>query len=320
MARFASSFLFFYSCVVESEIVLPSFAKINWRLRVLGKRDDGFHELSTIFQTVSLADSLGFSDSDELSLETDSPTVPADGSNLVIRAARLLQEEFGVGRGARITLSKRIPAPGGLGGGSSNAAVALLGLSVLWGLEPDFPTLCRLAARLGSDVPFFLYGGTALGSGRGTEIETLPEASEKFILIAAPDIAVPTAAAFAALGAKRLTKTDPESILKLCRCDAAGFLRRPRELRNDLETTVNRLFPEIGRVRERLLEAGAAAVLLCGSGASVFGLFDKKETRQATLEALGSETDWRLFAVATVSRDEYRSALGPCRRLFPISF
>jgi 4-diphosphocytidyl-2-C-methyl-D-erythritol kinase len=294
--------------MTHSVLELPSYAKINWRLRVLGKRPDGFHELCTVLQTVSLADSIRFEPSDELTLECDSFGIPTDGRNLILRAAELLKRRYSVKVGARIRLLKRIPAPGGLGGGSSNGATALLGLSALWRIAPRPGELGSMAAELGSDVPFFLEGGTALGTGRGTEIRKLPEIERRSMLIVTPDVHVATADAFRGLNLKRLTKTDPESILKLCRNEAQGLFDGRSALKNDFEASVCELFPEIERVRRTLLDSGASGVLLAGSGASVFAVFDKEETRQATLKALETEFNWRKFAVATVSRGEIRAA------------
>lgn len=299
---------------------LPSFAKINWQLQVLGKRDDGFHDLCTVFQTVSLNDALAFEPYETLAFECDSADIPADDSNLVVRAAHLLRSEFGVREGARIFLRKRIPAPGGLGGGSSNAATALLGLAGLWDLKISSERLATIGAQLGSDVPFFLTGGTALGTGRGTEIEALPDVIERYMIIVTPEIGVSTAEAFRRLDASRLTKVESKRILKICRKDALMFNQRRPALKNDFEASVFISHPEIKRVKDKLLELGAADALMSGSGASVFAVFDKEETRQATLKALEAFKNWRKFAVATVSRNEFREALGRVRRLFPISF
>jgi 4-diphosphocytidyl-2-C-methyl-D-erythritol kinase len=293
----------------ETTLELPSYCKINWHLRVLGKRADGFHELCTVFQTVSLGDRLFFSPSEELSLTSDDPSVPTGEDNLIIRAGRLLQVRFQIKNGARIHLEKRIPSPGGLGGGSSNAAVALLALARLWDLDVEFSELLDLARKLGSDVPFFLYGGTALGAGRGTEIFPLPEIEEKFILIVTPDEKISTAEAFARLNATGLTKAESKSILQICRKEAQTLDLRQKDLINDFEESVFRAAPEIKRVKTALLELGSRQALLSGSGASVFGVFDTEETRQTAQKALASERDWRSFAVATVSRAEYRAAL-----------
>src|SRR5215204_3853568 len=130
--------------MTDRRFTLPSFAKINWLLRILGKREDGFHELCTIFQTVSLFDEISFEESERIILTCSDGNIPTGETNLIIRAALLLQKEFDVKTGAKIHLEKRIPAPGGLGGGSSNAAVALLGLAALWELPIEFEKLVGL--------------------------------------------------------------------------------------------------------------------------------------------------------------------------------
>jgi 4-diphosphocytidyl-2-C-methyl-D-erythritol kinase len=293
---------------------LPAFAKINWFLRVLGRRDDDFHELCTVFQTVSLHDRLTFFANDEILLTCDDSKIPTDQRNLIYRAAISLRERFGIKQGARIYLEKRIPAPGGLGGGSSDAAIALLGLAKLWRIEVTLAEFCEIGSVLGSDVPYFFHGGTALGTGRGTEVLPVQEIDEKYMLIVTPAAMVPTQSAFAGLNAPRLTNQTAESILKICRIEAEKLNLRHSDLKNDFEQSVFRIEPEIKRVKKKLLESGAARALMSGSGASVFAVFDKEETRQATLKALEVEINWRKFAVTTVARDEYRAAL---RNLVP---
>ena len=288
---------------------LPSFAKINLHLRVLGKRDDGFHDICTVFQTISLRDTLTFSENDLLEFECDSASVPKGDDNLVVGAARVLGERFGTMRGARISIEKRIPSPGGLGGGSSNAAVALIGLSKLWGLNARQKELHEIAVELGSDVPFFLCGGTAIGSGTGTETRRIDGFNAKYILIVTPPIAVSTAEAYAALDTRNLTPDSPNHTLNVCRSDAEIIDLARASLMNDFENVVFDRYPEIFRVKVRLSNLGARQALLSGSGASVFGIFEKEETRQAAMKALDREVNWRKFAVATVSRDEYRDAL-----------
>lgn len=299
---------------------LPAFAKINWFLRVVGKRDDGFHEICTAFQTVSLCDKLTFAENDKIILTCDQPQMPVDERNLIFRAAISFREKFKIKTGARIHLEKRIPAPGGLGGGSSDAAVTLLGLVKLWEIEIGFDDLCEIGSEIGSDVPFFFFGGTALGTGRGTKVLPVDEIEEKFMLVVTPEIDVPTSAAFARLNAPRLTNQSPESNLKYCRSEAETLNLRHCNLKNDFELTVFKIEPEIARVKEKLLQLGANCASLSGSGASVFAVFDKEETRQATLKALEDERHWRKFAVATISRNEYREALNLSEKLFPISF
>jgi 4-diphosphocytidyl-2-C-methyl-D-erythritol kinase len=286
---------------------LPSFAKINLHLEVLGKRDDGLHELVTVFQTVSLCDELTFERTESgLEMQCDNPELPVDETNLVMRAGAELRRKTVVELGARISLRKRIPIGGGLGGGSSNAAVALVGLSRLWELNSTSEQLETIAKDLGSDVPFFLHGGTAVGSGRGEIIRPVDDFRVEYMIIVTPNAHVSTSKAYLGLGATNLTNEGSNRILNVSR--AMEILSR--ELKNDFEKTVFAAFPEIERVKSKLLELGAKQALLSGSGASVFGIFDNEETRQTALKALGRETDWRSFAVAAVSRKEYREKLG----------
>jgi 4-diphosphocytidyl-2-C-methyl-D-erythritol kinase len=291
---------------------LSAFAKINRTLRVLGKRADGFHEICTVFQTVSLADRITFESASETVLTCNVPGVPTDESNLILRAAKLLKEKFLTNEGARIHLEKRIPSPGGLGGGSSDAAIALIALVHLWKVKTNKRELSEIAAKLGADVPFFLTGGTALGTGLGTEIEPLPDVPKMLLLIVTPDVNVPTGEAYQALNAPSLTNENSKSILKNCRVEAEtpGFLQT--KLRNDFEKTIFRLQPEIARVKETLLQSGARDALLSGSGASVFAVFDNNELRGRVADFLRrNETAWRVFDCETVSRVEYLRQLQP---------
>ena len=283
---------------------LPSFAKINLHLEVLGKRSDGFHEIFTIFQTISLFDEMAFEIRESgIELNCDSDNVPTDGSNLILRGGKLLKNAFNVSRGASIRLSKRIPIGGGLGGGSSNAVAALVGLSRLWGIDASIEQLSALAAKLGSDPPFFLTGGTAIGKGRGEVIEPIDDFQAGPMIVVTPNFHVSTPQAYAGLN---LTNTASNRILNVSR--AAEI--RLADLKNDFEKTVFAEFPEIERAKNKLVELGAKFARMSGSGASVFGIFDNEETRQTALKALGKEANWRSFAVAAISRNEYREKLG----------
>jgi 4-diphosphocytidyl-2-C-methyl-D-erythritol kinase len=295
--------------MLKTSFTLPSFAKINWFLRILGKRADGFHELCTIFQTVSLHDDLTFWESDKIILTCNDKNIPLDEGNLIVRAAKILSEKLNIKKGAKIHLEKRIPSPGGLGGGSSNAATTLFGLLKLWQIEIDFVEFSKIAEQLGSDVPFFLYGGTAFGTGRGTEIIELNDLEENFILIVTPNIAVSTAEAFSRINAPHLTNNASKSILQICRNDAQTLRSKHTKLVNDFEKTVFENEFEIKRVKEKLLEYESSFALLSGSGASVFGVFDTKEKLKIALDKLQSEQSWRVFSVRTISRREYRTLL-----------
>jgi 4-diphosphocytidyl-2-C-methyl-D-erythritol kinase len=286
---------------------LPSFAKVNLNLRVLGRREDGFHEVATLLQTISLRDTLTFERSNKgIELRCEAPAVPTGETNLIIRAANALKSECGVSQGATIHLEKSIPMGGGLGGGSSNAAIVLIGLSRLWSLDVKPEKMQAIAAGLGSDVPFFLHGGTALATGTGTTIEPRPDVPLGPLIVVTPQLTVSTKDAYEALGAPSLTTVDAERILLNYRFEAESVVNTV----NDFEKTVFAAFPEVADAKATLLTLGAAKASMSGSGASVFGIFENEETRQTALKALGQRTDWRSFAVAAVSRSEYREKLG----------
>lgn len=293
--------------------VLPAFAKINWMLTVLGRRPDGYHEIQTVLQTISLHDRLTFSSSSDsgISFSCDDPSLPSDRSNLVSRAAHALKTRAGSAPGARIHLAKRIPVGSGLGGGSSDAAVTLLGLSRLWNLELASSEMMETAANLGADVPFFLCGGTALGLGTGTEISRQADAPNQSLLVLMPNAKVSTKAAYDSLNAPALTTNTSDTILSSSR-ESAGFdLSYPYELQNDFASTVFRCEPEIEKAHAALLAAGAQHAMLSGSGASVFGIFGNREAQERAIREIKLETGWRLFPCKTVAREEYLQALGP---------
>ncbi len=295
--------------MIAETFTLPSFAKINLFLRILGKRDDGFHELSTVFQTVSLKDFLTFRPDRKLILTCDDPKIPTNDKNLIIKAAKQLREKYKIRKGALIHLEKNIPSPGGLGGGSSNAAIALIGLARLWKIKLDLAELEQIGKTLGSDVAFFFHGGTAIGAERGDEIIKVNDLEENLLLIVAPNIAVSTAEAFARLNLSNLTNKPPKSILQICRSEANTVDLRHTALVNDFENVVFKIEPEIGLVKNRLLSFGAEKALMSGSGASVFAVFNDNESRQKAFEKLKNEKRWRVFTAEAVSQREYLASL-----------
>ena len=294
------------------KIKVPAFAKINLGLRVHGRRPDGYHEISTVFQTVTLRDTLTFQSRADgrLELACSDPSIPADDSNLVLRAASALRERFGVNLGARVELEKVIPAGGGLGGGSADAALTLAALAALWGIETGAGELAQIGALLGADVPFFLTGGTALGTGTGTDIRPLADVPKMYLVVVAPGVHVSTAEAYGALGAPALTKVEPLVNLSVSRTEADFPDSLCGVWSNDFEAVVVRLYPEIGRARERLVESGAGRALLSGSGSSVFGVFESEREAARARAALKAEGGWRVFACETLTRAEYLAALG----------
>jgi 4-diphosphocytidyl-2-C-methyl-D-erythritol kinase len=208
-------------------------------------------------------------------------------------------------------LEKVIPAGGGLGGGSSDAAVTLAALAALWGVETDARELAEIGGRLGADVPFFLTGGTALGTGTGTDIRPLADAPKMHLCVVTPGVHVSTAEAYRALGAPALTKKVAAANLSVSRAEAEFSDSLCDVWSNDFEAVVVRLYPEIGRAREALKGAGALRVMLSGSGSSVFGVFESEAEAGRARGALGGvEGAWKVFACATLARDEYLAALG----------
>ncbi len=299
----------------EDSFTLPAFAKINLGLRVLGRRADGYHELRTVFQTITLHDELTFTArSDELfELVCNRPDIPTDESNLVHRAALALRERYDLRAGARIDITKRIPVGGGLGGGSTNAAVALLGLAHLWQIaDAHRHELIELGAQLGADVPFFFTGGMALGTGRGTEISPLVERPKMCLLVVTPGVKIATVDAYKALSAPALTKPNRPAKLPISRTEAIAARALADELINDFAPVVYRLQPEIARACTALLQVGARAAALSGSGASVYGIFDSQQAQLRAQAALQDESSWQLFPCATLARAEYVRALGAC--------
>jgi 4-diphosphocytidyl-2-C-methyl-D-erythritol kinase len=241
---------------------MKSYAKINWSLRITGKRADGFHDLETVFQTISLHDELTFTPSDSLSLTCDDATIPVDDTNLVLRAARLVGAPP-----VAIELRKRIPAGGGLGGGSSNAATTLRALG------GDREDLAELALSLGSDVPFFLYGGTAFATGRGEVITPLPPMSGIALLLVLPEERVLTKDAFA-----RVTRYSEPLGLE-------AYTRGFETFRNDFEEPVFAMLPRLRELKERLLGAGATWASMTGSGSTIVGAFASEAARDAARAA-----------------------------------
>jgi 4-diphosphocytidyl-2-C-methyl-D-erythritol kinase len=295
----------------SKNLTLPAFAKINLGLRVLGKRADGYHELETVFQTISLHDTLKLvlNNDSQIVFSCNDCSLPTGSQNLVVQAARLLQNRFAATRGAHIRLEKRIPARAGLGGGSSNAAVTLLGLTHLWQLNPAAGELQQIASELGADVPFFLHGGTARGTGIGDRIESLPDVPEAFLLIIKPNANISTADAYKVLDEDSLTSQNSKTILSRSDAqavfDISGFATQP----NDFEAVAFALEPEIATAKAALLKAGARSALLAGSGSAVFGIFDSKDAQLRAIQAIELEAGWRVFLCKTVGRDQYRAAL-----------
>ncbi|HKP85100.1 MAG TPA: 4-(cytidine 5'-diphospho)-2-C-methyl-D-erythritol kinase [Blastocatellia bacterium] len=284
-------------------MLVKSYAKINWTLDVLFKREDGYHEIRTIYQTVSLHDRLRLSETaGALEISCDDERVPIGETNLAHKAARLLRDAAGVKAGARIEIEKRIPVAAGLGGGSSNAAATLLGLARLWRVELTEREMFDLAASLGSDVPFFLIGGTALGVGRGEEVYPIEEAGAEDLLLVNPGFGVETATAYGRLS--RLTMKESARIIPFTLFAAKAICELPFAASNDLEETVSAAHPEIAEVKRELLSMGARRALMSGSGATVLGVFDNSETSGQAQSSMRAAGYWSARASA-INRQQY---------------
>ena len=289
--------------MTDSPLRVRSFAKINLALSVLGRRTDGYHDIQTIFQAISLSDEIEFRASSQLDLVCEALAGVPKEQNLVWKAAVGLASAFSVHRGASITLKKVIPAGAGLGGGSSNAAATLLALRRFWELDIPESALFSIAETLGSDVPFFLTGGMALGFGRGEKIRPLPDAPARHLAVLFPGVQVSTAEAYRALSLGLTSSREDHRIQRFIGQVESGesFLTG---IFNDFEASVLAAHPSIEEAMSFLERQGATAVMLSGSGSSVFGFFSDEESAFAVSRGVLRET-WRVFPAKTLSRAEY---------------
>ncbi len=272
-------------------LTLLAPAKLNLHLKVLGRRPDGMHELVTLMQPVSLADRLVLEPGGKgIRFTCDAAGLQED--NLVERAARLWYRAAGLEPGVALHLEKNIPVAAGLGGGSSDAAATLMGLNRLHGRPLDPGRLGELAARLGADVPFFLYGVTALCTGVGEEVEPWPHYRCWHYLLVNPGIAVSTARVYAELD---LAWTSRPNLNKIYR-PPTGDSSLAEVLVNDLEAITIRAYPELGVIKEMLGRAGARGVLMSGSGPTVFGVFDSAARAQQAAGGLPGGDEWWVCA------------------------
>jgi 4-diphosphocytidyl-2-C-methyl-D-erythritol kinase len=288
-----------------TRFVARAYAKVNLCLRVLGRRPDGFHEIHTVLQSVSLHDTLEMTlEGTGVSLQVDDPAVPDGPANLVLKAVDRLM----LGRSGprplnlKIRLSKRIPSGAGLGGGSSDAAAALVGLDRLLGVDTGPERLQEHAAALGSDVPYFLSGGTAILTGRGTEVTPQPDIDPAELLILHPGTPLSTAAVYAQLQEPLTLAAKPDSISRFGRVpmDLISWMRAG----NDLQPAATRLCADVGRMKDLLDGAGAIASAMTGSGSAVFGLFATAAGAQAAGKVAES-SGFKAFPCRTLDRESF---------------
>lgn len=292
------------------EVVCFSPAKINLGLEITGLREDGYHELITLFQTVDLCDRIIFKRREDrrLLLSGNDPAVPWDRYNLIFRAAEALQTRTDSPFGVEIWVEKNIPAGRGLGGGSSNAAATLLCLNRLWKTGLSRKDLYPLAVELGADVPFFLWGGLCLGCGRGEKIQPLPENKKWWVLLVLPGFSISTATAYREYDrlADSLTSKGKES--KIIQFLEAKDISLIRSFRNDLEAVAFKINPQLAEIKQSIQRSGAELSLMSGSGSALFGLFSEETKAREAAEKLAGQH--KTLVIATVNRAEYRRKLG----------
>lgn len=249
-------------------------AKITLSLDVLRKRDDGFHDVEMVMTTVDLADRVALTslEVDCIDVSADNQYVPNDERNLAYKAALALKKTYHIPKGVRIEIEKNIPVSAGLGGGSSDAAAVLRGLNKLWGLDRPLSELAAIGADIGSDVPFCVYGDTALARGRGEILQKLSSPPVTWAILAKPNVGVSTRVVFNRLTLDNLVHPDTSKVLEAINekdfgklCDHAG---------NVLETVTTKLYPNVQRIKEKMIKAGASGVLMSGSGPTIVGLVE----------------------------------------------
>jgi 4-diphosphocytidyl-2-C-methyl-D-erythritol kinase len=262
---------------------LRAYAKINIGLNVLGKRSDGYHDLETVFHEIDCFDEIELQRHDKVAMTADSILVPVDGSNLCLSAANLLQKEKHVRQGVMIHLKKNIPISAGLGGGSSDAAAVLCSLNYFWELKLSNNQLHTLAAQIGSDVPFFIDGGTAYATGRGEIVESFSLTMPFWIAVVTPLIHISTTWAYNHLVPNQNGKASG------LRAKLVKQISNPQKLvsiaLNDFEPSAFRTYPELIRVKEKLKEMGAVFSLMSGSGSSIYGFFENEKKSLAALSS-----------------------------------
>jgi 4-diphosphocytidyl-2-C-methyl-D-erythritol kinase len=268
----------------NAEVRLRAFAKVNYALEVLGLREDGYHEIRTVFQSVSLADEVEITRAGEgfgLVVEPGGTEIGPAEDNTTFKAWKVLRGLAGAELPARVRLHKHIPAGAGLGGASADAAAVLVGLNVLFGLGLDAAALLAAAAEVGADVPFCVRGGTALGEGVGEVLEPLPAPPEHYLLVVKPAAAADTGEIYRLHD--RMPHADDPPAAPVVRALEEGDLRALADsVGNALAPATKKLLPEVGGLEEDLRDAGALGAAMTGSGTAVYGIFGSEaEVRRA---------------------------------------
>ncbi len=285
---------------------VKSFAKINLGLEIVAKRKDGYHEIRTIFQSIHLFDILKFQEVEEerIILSGSDKSILWNESNLIFKTAYFLKENFSIKKGLKIEVEKNIPSGKGLGGGSSNAAMTFLALKKLWNLPTDRKNLINYAKNLGADIPYFFWGGMALGLNRGDKIHPLENEKTYYVLLIFPEFSIPTKEIYTHWDELTLTSKSKESKIY-------KFLKERKfsSLENDLEKAIFNLYPELREIKKALLKKGAELAMVSGSGSSVYGIFYNEHKAMETLAEFERES-LQCMVVPTISKDKYWAEIG----------
>ena len=282
-------------------INLKARAKINITLDVTGVRDDGYHELKMIMQTVELYDGVYIKKIEKpiIKLKSNLEWLPKDERNLAYRAAARIREKYGIKEGVYIELRKAIPVAAGLAGGSSDCASVLYGMNKLFDLGISRKTLAEIGLTLGSDVPYCLMRGTALAEGRGEILTRLPSCPKAWVVLAKPPMGLSTAAVYKAIDrAKEISHPNTEAVIEAIK--DKDLHRMARNLSNVLETVSMEMCPMVGEIKRRFMETGAIGSLMSGSGPTVYGLFESRKIAQSSAETIKEEFGLRDVALTKI--------------------
>jgi len=280
---------------------IRAYAKINLGLNILKKRDDGFHEIETIFQQVDLFDEIQIQLTDgPIEVVTEHPEVPAGKANIGYQAAKLLKDEFNIRQGVRLRIQKNIPVGAGLGGGSSDAAAILKYLNQKWDINLDRSNLAQLSTRIGSDVPFFIYGGTMLATGRGEILVAVEIPIDYKILLIFPNFSVSTKWAYKNF---KINLTNTEKNIKLANIVFKNILLDDLRscLHNNLETVVFEQYQQLKEIKDKLYQLGARYASMSGSGSAVYGLFPRVYEFPENVYSVFN-SDYQIFLVNPLRR------------------
>ncbi|MCR5847138.1 MAG: 4-(cytidine 5'-diphospho)-2-C-methyl-D-erythritol kinase [Lachnospiraceae bacterium] len=296
---------------ISKSVKERAYAKINLGLDVLRKREDGYHDVKMVMQTIGICDELYFSTTPEtkgISLVTDDPDLPTDENNLIVKAARLILDKYNVRQGIEIELQKNIPTAAGMAGGSSDAAAAFRGLNRLFGLGLTEEELCKMAVSIGADVPYCIYGGTYLSEGIGEKLTRLPDIPYCTVLVAKPNFGVSTGFVYSNLALDKIEKhPDMDKVIECVNNkDIKGIAEN---MENILETVSIKEYPFIGEIKDIMLKHGAMNSLMSGSGPTVFGLYDNKanaERAAVELRRLDEVSDVIVTCFEDLSSEEIR--------------